>query len=453
MTRYIGRMIFAGLLTLLCGLAAAAQSSAPLTAEHPAEAAVPVAQQNPAGAAVSAPEQSDESPVPVPAPSEKAIRYYRSGNFLWVLDQIWGLAIPALFLFTGLSARIRSLAQRLGGRWFFVIGIYLILFAALSFLLDLPLSYYEEFVRQHAYGLSNQTPQKWWSDSFKNLFVGCLMGVAFLWVPYLLLRKSPRRWWLYTALASIPILCFILLVAPVWVDPLFNKFGPMKDKALEADILSLAHRAGIEGGRVFEVNKSVDTKMVNAYVSGMFGTKRIVLWDTIIAKLERPELLVVMAHEMGHYVLHHVALGIVFGFFGTLVALYAAYRFSGGLIDRFKGRFGFDRLSDVASLPLIVLLAGCLSFVLTPVGMAFGRHLEHEADRFALEITRSNHAAALAFVKLQEENLSMPRPGWLYKLWRSSHPPIGERIDFCNEYRPWAQGKRLKYERYFRSNL
>ena len=401
--------------------------------------------QTTAAPGVSPPASGDDAPVPVPPPSEKAVSYYRSGNVLWIVDQIWGLLIPALFLFTGFSARIRSWAQKLGRKWFFVIGIYVLIFVVLNFLIDLPLSYYEEFVRQHSYGLSNQTIQKWWADSFKSLMVVSIMCFLFLWVPYLLLKKSPRRWWLYTSLLSIPFLFLVTLVGPVWIDPLFNKFGPMKDKALEAEILSLAQQAGINGSRVYEVEKSVDTKEVNAYVAGFMNTKRIVLWDTIIAKLNRRELLVVMAHEMGHYVLNHVVQGIMFGFFLTLFTLYVAYRMADGLIQRFGERIGFEQLSDVASLPLLLLITGILSLAITPVALAFTRHQEHEADRFALEVTRTNHAAATAFVKLQEENLAVPRPGLIYKLWRASHPLIGERIDFCNEYRPWKKGEPLKY--------
>ena len=126
-----------------------------------------------------------------------------------------------------------------------------------------------------AYGLSNQTFQKWLTDSFKELAVGLVFGGLLLWVPYLLIRLSPRRWWLYTALLSLPVMFFVMLVEPIWVAPLFSHFGPMKDKHLEAQILALAQEAGIEGGRVFEVDKSVDTNAVNAYVTGFLGTKRI----------------------------------------------------------------------------------------------------------------------------------------------------------------------------------
>ncbi len=296
--------------------------------------------------------------VPVPDPSDKALSYYRTGTMLWVVDNLWGLLVPALFLFTGWSARLRTWAARLGRRWFFTIALYFVAFSVLTFLLNLPLAFYEGYVREHAYGLSNQTLGKWTRDTATALLVGTAVGVLFLWVPYLLLKNSPRRWWLYTGLAIIPFLVLISLVKPVWIDPLFNRFGPMKDKSIEADILSLADRAGIEGGRVYEVAKSEDTKALNAYVTGFGTTKRIVLWDTIIARLDRDELLFVMGHEMGHYVLGHV--WQLIGFFSALImaTLYAIHLTAGWLIARYRDRFGFTDLADVASLPLVLLLFG-----------------------------------------------------------------------------------------------
>ncbi len=242
----------------------------------------------------------------VPEPTEKALRYYHSGIVFWLVDIAWGLLIPCVFLFTGFSARLRTFAARVGRRWYFTVALYLVLFALLGFLIDFPLSYYEDFVRQHAYGMSNQTFGKWMGDALKELGVAVVLNVLLGWIPFFFLKKTPGRWWLYTGLLSVPFFCLALLVGPLWIAPLFNDFGPMKDKGLETQILSLADRAGIEGGRVFEVNKSVDTKAVNAYVTGLGATKRIVLWDTIIAKLEPRELLTVMGHEMGHYVLGHV---------------------------------------------------------------------------------------------------------------------------------------------------
>jgi Zn-dependent protease with chaperone function len=395
--------------------------------------------------------QSDQSaPVPVPEPSEKALAYHRGGNILWIFSTLWSLAVLAAYLFTGFSARLRNLAQRIGRRWFFVVGIYIVLLTLISFVIDLPLSYYSGYVREHAYGLSNQTFGKWFGDSIKGLLVSCIAAFLFVWIPFLLLKKSPRRWWFYTGLVAVPILVLIILVTPIWIDPLFNTFGPMKDKALETSILQLAERSGIEGGRVFEVDKSTDTNAVNAYVTGFGETKRIVLWDTIIAKLKAEELLFVMGHEMGHYMLGHIWKSIFFFSALIMLTLYAIHRTADWFIRKYRDRVGFDRLSDVAAFPLIVLLFNLYFLIITPFALTFTRYNEHEADRFGLEITTNNHAAATAFVKLQSENLGVPRPALLVKLWRASHPTLGERIDFCNAYKPWASGQPLVYERLFK---
>ena len=389
--------------------------------------------------------EDETAPVAVPEPSEQAMRYYRSGNVLWFVEQAWSIAVLVLLLATGLSASLRNAARRIGRNWFFTIVVYFALFTIVTTIVDLPLSYYTEYVREHAYGLSNQTFGKWLGDTLKSLAVACIVGALVMWVPYLLLRKSPRRWWLYTSIALVPFIVLANLVAPIWIAPLFNKFEPMQDKALEQRILSLAGRAGIEGSRVYQVNKSVDTKTLNAYVAGLFGTKRIVLWDTTLKRMTDRELLFVMGHEMGHYVLHHVWQAIAFSVVIIAASLYVAYRTAGAVIARFGRRWGFTSLADVASLPLLLLLMSAFGLVVTPLQLAFTRHLEHEADRFGLEITQANHSAGTAFVKLQQDALANPRPGLLYKIFRESHPPLGERIDFANQYHPWTTGQPLEY--------
>jgi Zn-dependent protease with chaperone function len=424
---------------------AAAPPAAPGPDDAPHGVANQAAEPRPANATAS-----ETGPVAVPEPSEKALRHARGGNWIWLFEQIWGLLLPGVILFSGFSSKLRDAARRIGRNWFFTIVVYFALFLVITSVVELPWSYYTEFVRPHAYGLSNQSFGKWFGDELKGLMVGLIVGALLLWIPYRLVKTSPRRWWLWTSLLAIPVAAFFLLLAPVVIDPLFNKFGPMKDKVLEQKILDLAGRAGIEGARVFEVDKSADTNTVNAYVTGFSGSKRIVLWDTTIAKLAPDELLFVMSHEMGHYVLGHVVKSIFFAAGLILVTLYAAYRLQAGLIARFANRFGFTELADVASLPLVMLLIGVLSFVVTPVAAGYSRWQEHEADRFGLEITRNNHAAATAFVKLQQENLGVPRRGLLYKLWRADHPLLGERIDFCNTYRPWEQGTPGRYEHLFK---
>jgi STE24 endopeptidase len=385
----------------------------------------------------------EREPVAVPEPSERALQFYRSGNWLWAFDHVWTLLLLAGLAFSGFSARLRSLAQRLGRIWFLTIVLYVIMYLAIVFLVDLPLSIFQGFVRPHAYGLSNQTVGRWFGNSVISLGIEMAGGVAFAWVPYLLLARSPRRWWLYTALLSVPFLFGIMLIAPIWIDPMYNTFGPMKNKTLERSILALAERAGIDGSRVFEVDKSVDTKAVNAYVKGVLATKRIVLWDTLIAKLDEPELLFVMGHEMGHYVLGHVVRSILLSAVVTLAGLFLVDSLGRRLVARYSHRLGFDRLSDVASVPLLLMLMEVAFLLLSPVALAYSRYQEHEADRFALELTRTNYSGARSFVKLQEENLGVPRPGPVFKLLRASHPSIGERIDFCNTYHPWFSNSKV----------
>jgi Zn-dependent protease with chaperone function len=381
--------------------------------------------------------RDEEEPVAVPVPSDKAMRFYRGNNALWAVNRAWALLVTGGLAFSGLSARMRTVARRIGRTWFLTIGIYVVLYLAVVFAINLPLSYYQGFVRLHAYGLSNQTIGKWLHDATTRLAVSMAVGFALTWVPYGLMARRPRSWWLIVGLLSVPFLFATMLVMPLWIDPLYNRFGPMKDKALERRILELARRAGIEDSRVFEVEKSVDTKALNAYVTGALGSQRIVLWDTLLAKLDPPEVLTVMGHEMGHYVLGHVARSIWLGALVVLAGLFFVDRAGAWLIARFPARLGFDRLSDVASVPLVLMLMEVASLFLSPMGLAYSRYQEHEADRYALDLTHANRSFATAEVKMQEENLGNPRPGWFYTIFRASHPSTGDRIDFANRYHPW----------------
>ncbi|MBI2421936.1 MAG: M48 family metallopeptidase [Candidatus Hydrogenedentes bacterium] len=430
------------LLTLLMLTIAIAPPANAQDLPQPAAEAAPTAAATPA---------APEGPVEVPAPSELALQRYRSGNIIWAINMALGFLIPIVLLTTGWSARLQAFATRVGRYWYFALCIYFVVLVLALTLLELPWAYYTDFAREHAYGLSNQTHAKWIADTLIATALQLVVGLLVIWVPYLLLKKSPERWWLYTGLLAIPFIFFVILVTPIWVAPLFNTFGPMQNKNLETRILALADRAGIEGSRVYEVKKSEDTKTVNAYVTGFMNTKRIVLWDTILQKLDEEELLYVMGHEMGHYMLGHVV-KTVFVISATLMlALYLSHRASKWLLHRYGGRWGFHSLAEIASLPLLMLLLQCFSFFGDPLLLAYSRHNEHEADRFGLELTRSNHAAATAFVKLQTENLGVPDPGWIFMAWRGSHPSIGQRIRFMNAYKPWETGEKPAYEHLFQA--
>jgi Zn-dependent protease with chaperone function len=352
--------------------------------------------------------------VVVPEVSEAAMRYYNSGNILWIVNQAWSLIVPLLFLVWGFTGKLSEFAKRWGKKWYFAIVIYLVLYLTLSQILGFPLDYYAGYLRQHEYGLSTETLRHWFDNYGKSFLIGLIGAAAFVWIFYLILKKSPRRWWFYGSLVGMGIVFITSLIQPIWIDPLFNTFGPMKDKQLEEQILALASKAGIQGGRVFEVDKSQETKALNAYVIGFGSTKRIVLWDTTLKAMTPDEILFVVGHEMGHYVLNHMWWGMAYYTALSFAVFYLTYRSANFLMRKYQHRFGFNQLSNIASVPLFLLLIGIFMLLATPLSNWFSRHLEHEADRFGLEITQNNQAAGEAFIVLQHGNLANPRPGPLY---------------------------------------
>jgi Zn-dependent protease with chaperone function len=393
---------------------------------------------------------AQRAPVELPPPTPEAVRYYRSGHFVWAAGIAVGFAVPALVYFSGLAAALRTRAERIARFWPLAAALFVAVYLVLEWMLSLPFAYWAEFARQHAYGMSNQSLGQWLSESAIGLGVTVVIAALFFWVPLLLIRRLPRAWWLATGALCVPFLALVLFVQPVWIDPLTDDFGRMRDAQLEQRILGLAERAGIDGARVYEVAKSADTKRLNAYVTGFGATKRIVLWDTLLAKLTPEQALVVMGHEMGHYVLRHIVLGIfVYSAILTL-GLGALHLAAGAVLKRGGAGRGARGLADPAALPLLLALAAPLGVAIAPLAFAFSRHQEHEADRFALEVTRDNRACASAFVAMQSANLGYPRPDpWVVWL-RSTHPSIGERVDFCNGYRPWEKGEPLRYARMLR---
>lgn len=388
--------------------------------------------------------------IDVPEAGSQAMRYYESGNILWILQWAWTLVIPLILLVSGFSGKLSKFAAKHGKNRIFSYSIYLIIFVALYQLLSLPLEFYAGYLREHAYGLSTQSIGRWFENFGKWSIFMLMTSWAFIWMFYLLLKKSPSRWWIYTGILSVSIAFIMMFIQPIWIDPLFNQFEPLKNKQLKKQILDLASRAGIENGRVFEVDKSKDTKMCNAYVAGLGSTQRIIIWDTTLQKNNTDALLFIMGHEMGHYVLHHA--WYFLGYFTALafVISYLTYRVANFLVNRYQDRFGFQKLSDIASLPLFLFLASFFILLSTPIFNYFNRYVEREADRFGIEITHNNKAAAALFADAVNDHLVNPRPGIIYTFWRSHHPSIGDRIDFCNSYHPWLNNEPLVYGEYFR---
>jgi Zn-dependent protease with chaperone function len=226
-----------------------------------------------------------------------------------------------------------------------------------------------------------------------------------------------------------------IIIIPVFVSPIFNKFEPLQDQELKSEILSLASKAGIEGADVYQVDASKQSNKLNAYVTGLWGTKRIVLYDTIIKAMTRDEVKFVMAHEMGHYVKNHV--WIIVGMM-SIIMFFVLWLTSGilpRLIRRYSLRWGFDDIASFSSLPLIMLVLTFILFFLQPITNSIGRQFEHASDKYGMEMTGYNsEAASVAFEKLSAYNLSNPNPGRLTEIWFYDHPALQKRIDFVKEY-------------------
>jgi Zn-dependent protease with chaperone function len=383
--------------------------------------------------------------VAVPEVSERALRFYQTGNLAWAVETVWDLAIPAVLFLGGWAAGLqRRVEQSFSGRRAKT-GVYWLLFAGIFGLADFPVLFARQYWRPHWFGLSDQPFLAWGWDVLKASAVGAGLGLLAVWAGFYAIRRFPRRWWLAGGLAMLPVTLALTFLEPVVLEPLFNKFEPLGDRGLEAKVRALAKSAGLEHPVVYQVNKSRQTKALNAYVSGLFGSSRIVLWDTLLAGMTEREILSVVGHEIGHRVLDHIWKSmLVFWGLGVL-GLWMCQKGAEWILSRWGPALRLTSLTEPAAIGLFVSLLLAAEFVLDPVGLAYSRHIEAEADRFGLELTRDNHAGATAELKLGLQNLANPRPDWWYMILRASHPSNASRIEFFNTYKPWAAGEPLRY--------
>ena len=366
------------------------------------------------------------------------IRHSRILDILYFSGFAYGIVELLLLLFLGISARLRDAAARIAKRPYVVAIIFVILFTIVSAILDFPLSYYGGYVVPHQFKLTHQTFAAWLGDEGKALAIGLVFSVIVI-PPALLLIRRFRRWWLVLSAAAIPLTVLLVVIVPIVVDPVFNKFEPLKDQVLKEKLLNEAARAGIEGSRVYQVDKSKQTTTMNAYVTGLGPTNRIVMWDTLLAKMNQDEVLAVMGHEMGHYVLHHLWKGTAATILGTFVILFFAQRIYDWGLPRWRLTSG-----DPASLPWLLVIISTISFLGSPIQNGISRYMEHEADVFGLELTQLNEATASSFVKFAEDSKVNPNPHPFIEFWRYSHPSLARRIEFVLHYktRPRAAGRR-----------
>ncbi len=314
---------------------------------------------------------------------------------LYFAGVLWSFGVVVIILASGASRRIRDVATRIARRPFLVTMGFIALYLPLATLLEFPMTFAQGFAIPHHYDLSDQSFGLWLWDQAKQLGIGIVIGAPLAGLALFGIRRF-KRWWLALWIGTVPLFVLMVAVAPVVLDPVFNDFQPLGDEALRDSLLELAAQAGISGGRVYEVDKSRQTKTMNAYVNGIGPTKRIVMWDTIIAKMDRDELLFVMGHEMGHYVLGHIWKLIASMLAILLVVYWIGQHAIEASIRRWGEAWGIHSARDPAAIPVLIVIFGAFLFFMSPAMSGISRHWEHEADVFSLELTSLNKAGARA---------------------------------------------------------
>jgi Zn-dependent protease with chaperone function len=417
------------------------------------------AEQPSATAATSSTADAATSSTPIveyaPPPAEYArAKAYSNTRYRHIfIGAFYGFMVLLVILRWRVAPAFRDLAERVSSHRF----VQLIIFAPLILLtiavLGVPSDIWDESL-QRAYGLSVQTWTAWTRDWVLNQAIMLIVGTVLVGVLYFVIRRSPRRWWFYFWLASIPILLAMFFLQPIVIDPLFYKFTPLQtvQPVLLSEMQKVVHRGGMEipADRMFVMNASSKQTGLNAYVTGFGASKRVVVWDNTIAKATIPETLFVFGHEMGHYVLLHIPKEISIDAAILLFLLYVGYRLANGMLARWGAQWGIRDLRDWASLPALYFVITVLAFFATPAFNGVSRHFEHEADRYGLEVIHGivpnpNQVAAHYFQKSGETNLSDPDPSTFIKVWFYDHPTRPERVHFVATYDPWSKGKAPKY--------
>jgi STE24 endopeptidase len=368
------------------------------------------------------------------------LRHSRIENVLYVVAEVYGVAVLLVVLASGLSSRMRDAAFLITQKRFLAAMIYFGLFIIVTTLMSFPLDYYSGFVVPHQFDLSDQSFGSWMVDQLKGLGITLVIGSVLAALALFGIRKF-KSWWRVLWIGSLPIILLLVVIAPVFLDPIFNEFTPLRDQSLKQALIEQGNRAGIRDADVLQADRSKQTKTMNAYVTGVGPTKRMVIWDTLLAKMNRQEVLAVMGHETGHYVLNHIWKGLAFTVFVALVIFYVGQQLYDRGLARWGRRWGIREAGDPAALPWLLLLTGVISFFLSPVTSGFSRHLEHEADLFGLELTHDNEPMATALKKLAEDSKEEPEPNAFIEWWTYSHPSINKRIRFVLNYKPWEKGQ------------
>jgi Zn-dependent protease with chaperone function len=389
----------------------------------------------------------------------KAIALSHIRLALEIVGSLWGLAFLWLLLSLRWAAGLAAWAERVLRRRWMQGLLFFAAYIVISSLADLPLDAIGHAVSRH-YGISVQGWAGWCGDLAKGLGLSLVFGSLILLFFNWIVRVSPRRYFAWIWLVTLPLILISIFASPLIIDPLFNKFEPLikTHPALVAKLESVVARTGtnIPPERMFLMKASEKSNGLNAYVTGIGASKRFVMWDTATDRLPDDEVLFIFGHESGHYVLNHIPKQLAGSFAGTFFVLWACAGFAGWLVRRFGARW--QLVSPYGSAPLasrqgfLVLLftLSVASLILQPAGSTFSRHFEHEADVYGQEaihglVADPQKTAVSAFNHLGEAWLEDPDPNRFVEFWTYSHPSVQRRANFAAHYDPWANGGHGKF--------
>ena len=373
-----------------------------------------------------------------PAQLRKSEALHRQSLALNFGSIFFSLAVLVVLLTVRFGPKVQRVAEAVSRKRLVQAFICVPTLLLMLALFDLPFAIYAHHISR-AYGLSVQGWSGWLADQAKAELLTVVFATACAWGLYTGIRKAPTRWWFYSWLITLPIMAAMVFVAPVIIDPIFDRFDPLArtNPELTTQLRSLAHSSGLDipESRIFLMHASDKVTTYNAYVTGFGATKRIVVWDNTARDLTLPQTLFIFGHEMGHYVLHHIYLGMAYTALLMFVGIWLIQRLALWALTRYGAALGIRSLADWSSLPLLVLLASLLSFLGSPLASTFSRWEEHNADVYGLSVTRpvtpdAAQAAAQSFQILGEKSYSYPNPSPFLVFWSYSHPPIAERIQF-----------------------
>jgi len=336
--------------------------------------------------------------------------YFEGGYWLKLWDLLYGFAIAAILLLTGASRRMRERAERITRRPALAVMLYALQWLVAFTLLALPLSLYEGYFREHQYGLSTQTMGAWFGDALKGLLVSLVLVPPVLAALYAAVRRTRERWWVWAGVGSFALMLFLMLLAPVLVEPLFNDYKPLREGPARTAILSLARANQVPTDNVVEFDASRQTTRISANVSGFLGTTRIALNDNLLERTSEPEIKAVMGHEMGHYVLNHVLRLVVYFTLVLTLGFWFVHKLLDAALARWGARLGLRDRADPAALPLAVAILSLFFFLATPVMNTITRQAEFEADIFGLDAAREPHGFATVAMRLSAYRKIEPGP-------------------------------------------